>query len=282
MRESKEIFVIILVVISSSLGLVAYSWSLKPIRCSLEDLKNYEGKYVMFDGIVADIFNYTGGTGIEVKSTNKNSSSRVTVFCDFYIAIVPGSLVEVSGIVSDYGETVNAYSVKILKKYYETTLEEVLRSPEYFVGLHIKLSGNVSDIRFMQNKSRLIITDGVREARVFLSAPYYGEYTNLHFYGFYDGEKIMCYPEPYGIYLNSSEIPIKNISFEDLDEHVGKEVHIVGDILSYETYGYSFYLCDGEYRLRCYSQQNPEKLEVFEGKFLYDYNDGYYYLKIGG
>jgi len=134
----------------------------------------------------------------------------------------------------------------------------------------------------MENKSRLIITDGVNEARVFLSAPYYGEYCNLHFYGFYDGEKIICYPEPYGIYLNSSEIPIKNISFEELDEHVGKEVHLIGDILSYETYGYSFYLCDGEYRLRCYSQQNPEKLEVFEGKFLYDYNDGYYYLKIGG
>jgi len=133
MKESKEVFIIIFIVISSSLALIAYSYSLKPIRCSLEDLKNYEGKYVVFDGIVADIFNYTGGTGIEVKSTNKNSSSRVTVFCDFYVSVIPGSMIEVSGIVSNYGETVNAYLVKILKKYYETTLEEVLRNPEYFV-----------------------------------------------------------------------------------------------------------------------------------------------------
>lgn len=279
-KIEKGIVISIVVLILFSVGMLYYSSTIEPTACLLEDLSRYDGKYVKFRGLAVRVFEYTGGTGIELKSLNKSRSERVTVFTGESIDDVePGSLLEILGIVSNAGRVVNAYLIRILMRCYETTLEEVLKNPEYFLGLHVLLTGNITSVRFLENRSRLIITDGIYEAKVYLQYEYFGDTIGLHFYGIFDGYKIVCYPEPYGIYTDGSSIPIPSIPISKLKDYVGKEVHVIGNILSYEVYGYFFYLVDGKFRIRCYSEVVPHNGTVV-GKLQYNSYEGYYYLSV--
>lgn len=274
-REERRILILALLSLLMLSSLYIYSLHLKPLEVEISDVNSHIGEYVEVEGIVKYSKNTTKGTMVQLYSQDGNDS--VYLFLLFHRTLSPGYVIRARGIVQIYQGLVEILvksegDIEIMKKNVEIGLEELLQNPNFFVGMRIGVSGNLTDIYEIADERQIEITDGINTTWVHLPFAYFGE-RDIYIYGRVVNGTL--YGE--NITLNSNETCI---SIGEIPKYEGKWVWVHGRVISYKRiYGYVGWLKDGKYSLKVFLKEKREEGSVFlNGTFIYDEENGMYEL----
>lgn len=269
-EEEKKLIALLVVIILSLSLLYIYSSNVKPEKVNIGGLPKHIGDYVEVKGIVSYTRNITNGVLVYIY--DENFENKTTLFLQFSAILHPGEVVIAKGQVVNYRGSVEVVAhdekdLQIIAKYLELNLREVLEEPENFVGMHIKLRGNLSAMR-MSNYFEF--TDGFNLIKVYVKNGYFGE-RNVYIKGYY--ENGVFHAENISLEYNGT-----CVALNELANYKGKHVWIHGSILSYFYYGY---LKDGVYSLKIVSDKKISSgYKVLEGELIYSLYTAQYELRV--
>ncbi len=274
-KDEKRIFLLTILSITIILGLYVNSLFLQPEKVDIGRLGKYVGEYVEVEGIVKYYKNTTRGT--LVKICDKEGKNEVYLFLLFHSVLTPGSILRARGIVQIYQGMLEIVvkdkgGIEILKRSLDIALEELLLNPEFFVGMRIRVYGNLSNLYAAVDEYQMEITDGINTTWVHIPSPYFGE-REVYLYGTVVNGTL--YVENITLQYSGNLV-----SIGDIWRHEEEKIWIKGEIISYERlYGYYSWLRSGDYRLRVFLKNRvDEGLQYLEGKFVYDEKNGQYEL----
>ncbi len=268
-KERKLIALLVIIVIALSL-LYIYSSNVKPEKVNIGGVTRHIGDYVEVKGVVGYAKNITNGVLAYIY--DEKFENKTILFIQFSKILYPGEVVIAKGQVINYHGSIEVVvhregDLQIIAKYLELNLKEVLAEPEHFVGMHIKLRGNLSAMRI---SNYFEFTDGFNLIKVYVKNGYFGE-RNVYIKGYY--EKGIFHAENISLQYNGT-----CVNLDELAKYEGKVVWIHGSIISYFYYGY---LRDSLYSLKVVADKNlPSGYRVLEGEFIYNAYEAQYELKL--
>jgi len=269
-KDEKGILFLTILSIAILVGLYAYSLFLQPENVSIGEVSKHIGDYVKVKGIVVYARNITNGVLAYIY--DEGFENKISLFLRFSAVLYPGEVVVVKGQVVNYrgsAEIVvyNERDLQVIARYLELNLRELLEEPEHFVGMHIELQGNLSE---MKMSNYFEFTDGFNLIKVYVKNGYFGE-RNIYIKGTY--EKGIFYAKNISLEYNGTCVELNK-----LRDYEGKPVWIHGSIISYFYYGY---LREGVYSLKVVSDKRiAAGYRVLDGKFVYNPYEAQYELKV--
>ncbi len=269
-NEDKKLIALVLAIILALSLLYVYSSNVKPEKVNIGGVARHIGDYVEVKGIVGYSKNITNGVLAYIY--DEKFENKTTLFLQFSAILYPGEVVIAKGQVVNYRGSIEVVvyregDLQIIAKYLELNLREVLEEPEHFLGMHIKLRGNLSAMR-MSNYFEF--TDGFNLIKVYVKNGYFGE-RNVYIRGYY--EKGIFRAENISLQYNGT-----CVNLNELANYEGKVVWIHGSIISYFYYGY---LRDGAYSLKVVADKKiPAGFRILEGKLIYSPYTAQYELKL--
>lgn len=269
-RDEKIVLSITLAVMISLASLFAYMSLITPKRVGLSEIESNVGNFVEVSGVVGEVRQTQRGEILKIyDETFKN---RTEVYLMFHESLYPGESVVLRGVISRYRGVVEILvssesDLKILHKYLNLNIKELLANSQFFVGMKVRLRG---DLSVMRPSHYIEVSDGFNFTKIYTSSPYFGE-RNIYVHGKY--KHGMIYAD--NITLNYTG---PCVSMGKLDNYEGKEIWIHGTVVSYFYYGY---LIDGGYTLKVVADRIIGSGEVVvEGKFVYTDYSGQYELVV--
>ncbi len=273
MLEERGITILLVLSAISLLSLYLYQSSIGYEEVDVASLEEHIGEYVEVKALVVRVYEYERSMSLRVVE----NESYATVFMGFKMNIFPGSTVLVRGRVERYGGGVEIYvkereDIAVVEEATTFSLREVMENPQFFLGLRIKVYGNLTSLREIENYSWIEISDGLNT-------------TWAHVPGGYCGDPDVCLCGNVSneiLYVTSVNSTCQGISVGEIGEHEGEEVCVHAHVLSYHTTSYYGYLRYGDYSIRVFSRNYPGEGEgYYVGTVVYVEEYGYYELLLG-
>lgn len=145
--------------------LFVISNAVRPPEISLEEISKYEGKKVVFKGMVEDIY-FTSGGNTVLMISNENGT-EVKIFAYGKRNVFVGDWIIVRGTVQKYEIYYEVFSdsIQIIKHVCrEVDLSQLAENPISFVNKNVNFSAYVSDIK----ENEVTVKDGDYQLRIIL------------------------------------------------------------------------------------------------------------------
>ncbi len=269
-RDEKVVLAIAVLIMIFLASLFAYISFITPKKVDVSEIGENVGNFVEVSGIVGNIKQTQRGVVLKIyDKTFKNSTEAYLLF---HTTLYPGERVVLRGEVSRYRGMVeilvkNKDDLKVLDKYLNLNIRELLTNPEFFVGMRVRIYGNMSS---MVPSEYLELSDGFNFTRIYVRGGYFGE-RDVYIYGTYSDGIFRAE----NITLNYGG---KCVGIGNLEKYAGKKVWIHGTTVSYFYHGYLSY---SPYSLKVVSDRRISKgLIYLEGKFVYAEHSGQYELVV--
>ena len=276
-KDEKRVISIALISILILTALYIHSQFLEPEKVEISSIKNHVGEYVEVEGIVRYCKNTTKGTMVELYDMERENN--VYLFLLFHKALSPGYVIRAEGIVQVYQGMVEIIvkeegDVQIMNRSLDIGLEELMFNPQFFVGMKVRVYGNLTHIYPVVDEHQIKITDGINTTWVYVPFSYFGE-RDVYLIGIVENAT-----------LHVENITLryegKCISVGEIADYEGKRICVHAKILEYERiYGYVGWLKNRDYSLKIFMKEKREEgFQYIQGTFLYDSRNGMYELVV--
>lgn len=161
------------VIIISIIGIIILyliSTQTKPKEISISEVENYEGKYVIVEGVVTDV--YTMKTKSKLYTIREDNSTVLVFVEKISKDIEIGDKIKVEGKVQKYQDdfeivVLSDKSIEILEHWDEKnlTLQQLASRPENYIETNINITGYAIYVSCYESNTTFYLTDNLTEGK---------------------------------------------------------------------------------------------------------------------